>query len=149
MIDIHSRNPYPSGTLSNFAANSFVFDGVPCASMEGLLQSLHYVETDLQTWICTLVGSEAKKCRQTWWKDTGKLYWKGKAMLRNGLDYQIFLDDAYNALATNQRFIDALIATGDEDLDHSIGHIDPSETILTVREFCSRLTKIRTRLKSS
>ena len=42
VIDISSRmKDYPEfAPLSNFAPNAFVFDGVACASLEGLLQSL-------------------------------------------------------------------------------------------------------------
>lgn len=38
-MDIGSGKEYPSNALSNFAPHPFVFDGVECASMEGLLQS--------------------------------------------------------------------------------------------------------------
>ena len=37
-MDIGSGNGYPSGALSNFSPHPFVFDGVECNSMEGLLQ---------------------------------------------------------------------------------------------------------------
>ena len=39
-IDIWSGGTYPANVLSNFYPNAFVFDGVECSSMEGLLQSL-------------------------------------------------------------------------------------------------------------
>jgi hypothetical protein len=37
-MDIGSKSGYPSSALSNFAPHAFEFDGVKCASMEGLLQ---------------------------------------------------------------------------------------------------------------
>ena len=40
-IDIGSTALYPGNELSNFALHQFVYDRVPCNSMEGLLQSLH------------------------------------------------------------------------------------------------------------
>ncbi len=43
MIDIHSKGAYPSDALSNFAAYEFMVDGIPCASMEGFLQSLKFM----------------------------------------------------------------------------------------------------------
>lgn len=66
MIDIHSQGAYPSDALSNFAAHEFMVDGIPCASMEGFLQSLKFMRKPKQKRICRLVGKEAKKCsRQT------------------------------------------------------------------------------------
>ena len=38
-MDIRSSGSYPANKLSNFAPHRFVFDGVECRSMEGLLQS--------------------------------------------------------------------------------------------------------------
>jgi len=35
-MDIYSKAPYPSRALSNFYPHRFTFDGVECASMEGL-----------------------------------------------------------------------------------------------------------------
>ena len=49
-------------------------------------------------------------------------------------EYQELLDKAYTA---------ALLASGESTLTHSIGKTKEKETILTVKEFCSRLTKLR------
>ena len=39
-MDIGSKSGYPSSALSNFAPHAFVFDGVECASLEGLLDDI-------------------------------------------------------------------------------------------------------------
>lgn len=57
--------------------------------------------------------------------------------------YQELLDRAYEALNQNSGFRKALEATGDSSLTHSIGKSDPTHTILTTQEFCSRLLKLR------
>ena len=75
------------------------------------------------------------------------LWWKGKAMNRHGLEYQIKLDLAFESLAQNPDFIKALLATGNATLTHSLGKSNPHDTVLTEREFCSRLEKIRSRLQ--
>lgn len=59
-IDVFSSGAYPANVLSNFYPNAFVFDGVPCASMEGLLQSLKTKDPTLQRKVCGSVGKEAK-----------------------------------------------------------------------------------------
>jgi hypothetical protein len=43
----------------------------------------------------------------------------------------------------NEGFRRALAATGRAFLQHSIGRTNPSETVLTQREFCSRLMALR------
>ena len=54
-MDIGSGNGYPSGALSNFSPHPFVFDGVKCNSMEGLLQSFKFDKEHVQAEICKLV----------------------------------------------------------------------------------------------
>ena len=144
ILDIGSGNGYPSSALSNFAPHPFVIDGVQCNSMEGFLQSLKFSNPEMQKEVCLLVGAKAKYKGKDkpWWK-TQTLWWNGKEMDRHGQEYQELLDRAYNALAQNSGFQRALIASGRATLTHSIGKSDPTHTILTKQEFCSRLTKLR------
>ena len=145
-MDIGSGSGYPSASLSNFAPHPFVIDGVQCASMEGFLQSLKFESVDMQEYVCTLVGKAAKKKgRKKNWQQSQTLYWRGIPMKRDSEDYQKLLDRAYEALNENTGFRKALEATGNATLTHSIGKNKISETVLTTREFCSRLTKLRDR----
>ena len=147
-MDIGSGNGYPAGALSNFSPHPFVIDGVQCNSFEGFIQSVKYENVDMQTYICSLVGKTAKfKGKNKKWYRTQTLYWRGVAMKRDSQEYQDLLDRAYDALSKNDSFIKALLASGDANLTHSIGKTNINETVLTIREFCSRLTKIRERLK--
>ena len=143
-MDIGSGNGYPSAALSNFAPHPFVIDGVECNSMEGFLQSLKFASVDMQKYVCTLVGKEAKfkGKHKKWWR-TQTLYWLGKPIARQSDEYQKLLDRAFNALSQNPGFRDALEATHGCVLTHSIGKSDKTKTVLTQAEFCSRLTKLR------
>lgn len=146
-MDISSGSGYPASSLSNFAPHEFEIDDVKCASMEGFLQSLKFQNPDMQKYVCSLVGKAAKfKGKNKKWQKTGNLYWKGKVIPRNSESYQELLDKAYNALAQNQSFKKALLATGNATLTHSLGKNKTSETVLTKTEFVSRLNKIRTAL---
>jgi predicted NAD-dependent protein-ADP-ribosyltransferase YbiA (DUF1768 family) len=143
-MDIGSGSGYPSSSLSNFAPHPFELDGVKCASMEGFLQSLKFESPEMQEYVCTLVGKAAKfKGKKKKWYTTQTLYWRGKPIKRDSHEYQELLDRAYNALNENSGFRKALEATGDANLTHSIGKNKISETVLTTREFCSRLMKLR------
>lgn len=147
-MDIGSGTGFPSASLSNFAPHPFIFDGVECASMEGLLQSFKFSNPEVQREVCKLVGKQAKfkGKKKKWWR-TQTLFWQGEEFKRESQEYQELLDRAFEALATNEGFQKALLATGNSVLTHSIGKIKESETVLTRNEFCSRLMKIRERLK--
>jgi predicted NAD-dependent protein-ADP-ribosyltransferase YbiA (DUF1768 family) len=149
-MDIKSKSGYPYSNLSNFSPHPFVFDGVECSSMEGLLQSFKFDKEHIQVEVCKLVGFAAKsrgKARNSHWKREHALWWKGVKYDRSSDEYQKLLDRAYNALATNDSFCRALLATGNAVLRHPIGRSNPKETVLTEREFCSRLMKLREKLK--
>lgn len=148
-MDIGSGSGFPSATLSNFSPHPFVFDGVECNSMEGLLQSFKFSNPEMQKEVCKLVGKQAKfKGKKKKWFKTQILYWQGKEFKRDSEEYQELLDRAFDALSTNEGFKRALLATGHSTLTHSIGKTKQSETVLTRTEFCSRLVKIRERLQS-
>lgn len=149
-MDIGSGSGYPSSSLSNFAPHPFVIDGVQCNSMEGFLQSLKFKDVEMQKQVCLLVGKAAKfKGKKKKWYRTQMLYWQGQEIARDSDDYQKLLDRAYDALAENKSFCNALLATGNSILTHSIGKSKQSDTVLTKSEFCSRLTAIRERLRQS
>lgn len=150
-MDISSKSGYPASELSNFTAHSFLFDGVECASMEGLLQAFKFEGLAAQVQVCQLSGMLAKKKgqeRNDIWKREQKLWWQGVEYDRHGKEYQELLDRAYNQLARScASFREALISTGSAELTHKVGNADPQETVLTEAEFCSRLMKIRTFLQ--
>lgn len=145
-MDIGGNNKGVAGRLSNFTARPFIFDGVECASMEGLLQSFKFENELIQVEVCKLVGITAKRRgqkRNKAWKSTQTLWWKGVAFSRKSKEYQELLDRVYEALFTNEKFKSDLLSTNNAVFTHSIGNNKESETVLTESEFCKRLTKIR------
>lgn len=144
-MDIGSKAGYPASALSNFAPHRFIFDDIECASMEGFLQSLKFKSPEMQKEVCKLVGRAAKfKGKNKNWRVTQTLYWKGKEYKRDSDEYQQLLDNAYNALfEQSESFRNALKATGNSSITHSIGKNKINETVLTQSEFCSRLIKLR------
>jgi predicted NAD-dependent protein-ADP-ribosyltransferase YbiA (DUF1768 family) len=144
-LDIKAKAPFPAGTLSNFAPHAFTLDGIPCASMEGFLQSLKIEDMAEQERVCALVGLEAQNVgRKHDWSASGTLWWRGKPYDRLSDAYQGLLARAYQALFEQwKKFRDALAATGDTSLTHTFGNSDPCLTILTSDEFCSRLERLR------
>ena len=147
-IDIYSSNPGPAGALSNFTAHAFVFETIPCASMEGFLQALTYANSAKQREVCALVGITAKEAANAGWRTDKTLHWQGKIFDRESGNYQSLLDRAYSALfMQNADFRAALAATGTAVLTHKNGGSNAAETLLTEEEFCSRLMSLRERLE--
>ncbi len=119
--------------------------------MEGFLQSLKFDKPHIQAEVCSLVGMAAKRRggkRNKRWKSTQTLWWQGTPYKRKSPEYQELLDRAFQALFQNASFRKALQAAGDATFTHSMGRNKESETVLTEREFCSRLTKLRDQLEA-
>ena len=149
-MDIGSGHGWPESELSNFPPAPFMFQDLPVASMEGLLQSFKFTSSDMQKHVMTLVGRAAKfkGKKKNWWR-TQTLWWMGEEIDRHGEEYQKLLDEAFVAMFTqNAAKRRALLASGDAVLTHSMGKNDPHKTVLTTTEFCRRLTRIRADLKS-
>ena len=150
-IDIGKTNLWPGSELSNFARHPFTYDRIPCQSMEGLLQSLKFDNAATQIQICQLIGYEAKRAGKKHlkdWKIDQRLHWQGYSFDRHGDKYQEFLNEVFLALSRNANFREALMATGNAHLAHSIGKSNPRETVLTEVEFCGRLLVLRALIES-
>jgi predicted NAD-dependent protein-ADP-ribosyltransferase YbiA (DUF1768 family) len=148
-MDVGSKNAYPAGALSNFTANTFVVDGVLCKSMEGFLQSVKFKSPEMQAEICTYIGFGAKKAgAKKNWQTTQTLWWKGVAIPRRSEAYQKLITAAYDAMfEQSAKFRNCLTAAGkDAVFTHSIGRHNESETVLTEREFCSQLMRLKRKL---
>lgn len=145
IIDIYSKGEYPANVLSNFFANSFIFDGVECGSMEGFLQSLKFRNERKQKKVCEKSGSMAKAAgkRKFLWKFTGNVFWKGVKIKRESQTFDLLINRAYEALyIQSPSFRTALLATKGKKLTHSLGKKDKSKTILTEKEFIDCLIKL-------
>jgi hypothetical protein len=151
-MDIGSGKGYPSSALSNFAPQGFIFDGVEVASREGILQALKFDKPHIQVEVCKLVGIGAKKRgsdRNVAWKSRQTLWWNGVTYGRKSVEYQRLLDRIFIEITKqNEKFRSALIASGDAVFTHTIGRNSESDTVLTQREFCRRLTALRKLLKT-
>lgn len=142
-IDISSDGSYPGAVLSNFTPYTFTFRGIGFTSMESLLQGLKFEGIETQNSVFQKVGVKAKLRgkKRKWFLDQ-TLYWQGTPMRRDSEEYRNLVKEAFNALAENKDFQQALLATGNKRLYHTMGKNDPTRTILTESEFCDILTEI-------
>jgi len=144
IIDISFKSKGLAKALSNLCPYPFEFDDVKCSSMEAFIQSLKVKYPDVQEEICSKTGPFCYNLREMFddWRETGNVYWKGKEICRQSKKYIMLLTRAYEAL-WNQSLIFryALIKVKENGyiLDHSIGCDDPSETLLTPKEYMGLL----------
>lgn len=145
-IDIHYGESGPFDILSNLADKWFTFDGIEVRTIESVLQAIKIYDPEKQAEFWTKNGYWCKKHgRKVNWWDSRVLWWRGQPMDRDGEDYQDFLDRLYGAAyAQCPAFRAALVATQEQELEHSIGTVDQEKTILTVDEFLDRLYTLRT-----
>jgi hypothetical protein len=148
-VDIHSRGKWPANVLSNFHDNPFYFDGIYCASFEGILQAFKTKFVNEQARLCGLSGRAAQKAGQEYnnWKESQYLYWNGESYERGSAEYWELLLRVFDIENMNIDKITALLATGNRKLVYSIGKKDKPQTVLTEDEFCRLLTIARVRLK--
>lgn len=120
-------------------------DGIQFLCLEGFLQALKTDIPALQMGICAMTGFPAKRRGSTIdWTAKQTLYWKGKAYGRHTQEYQTLIDRAFQACHDQcSEFRDALNATGNATILHTIGKDDPTQTILTIAEFVDRLIRLR------
>ena len=131
--------------LSNFQPYEFTFRGIKFYSMEGLLQGIKFNDLEKQKSVFKLIGKKAKfKGKKSKWYIEQTLYFQGEAIKRDSQEYKDFIEDAFLALyiknPTAQR---NLLNTSKYKLIHSIGKNDITKTVLTEKEFCDILLKIR------
>lgn len=140
-----NNKQYPGRNLSNFFPHPFTFRGFEVASMEGFLQGMKFKSPEMQREVFKLVGFAAKKKgKGKNWQQSQTLWYQGHPIPRRSQLYQDLLDEAYDAMyEQNAAFRKALDDTHNATLTHSIGRTSESETVLTIREFISRLNKLR------
>ena len=143
-IDIRSHAPDVAGRLSNYTERHFIFDGIQCGSIEGVLQSFKCPDSGKQEEICALSGGWAKRAGSQYeWKEKQMLYWKGQAFPRRSQEYQYLLDRLYlSVYEQDESFRNDLLALRGKRIDHRMGLSNPSETVLSRHEFIFRLQRL-------
>lgn len=146
-IDFRSADPVEHG-LSNLFPRAFVFEGVICHSMEGLVQAIKCNNIKKQKEICKFSGFKAKVVGKEFdWTEDQQLYWQGQSIDRHSQYYYEFIRNAYRTLFTqNTDAKKLLLDTGDALLTHAVGHTNPYQTVMTAKHFCDVLMDTRREL---
>lgn len=126
----------------------FEFGGKKIASVNAFLLALKVQDPEKQKELCALpldkVKEAAREIEPIY--DSRTLYWKGKPIARTSNEYANLLEKLYvKRFKNDATFRDAIRESKHFHLIHSIGKQNPSETILTEKEFIGLLEKLQSK----
>ena len=126
-----------SKALSNLFPYSFVFKGKRVESIEAVFQGIKFPNKKEQNYVLAYKGLDANNVKITSnydWKESGNLYWQGKAINRFSNEYKDFVEELYVSAIQNPLYRNLLKNTK-KYIMHSIGVTDEKLTVFTRYEF--------------
>ncbi|MGN1270275.1 MAG: hypothetical protein ACI4UU_05375 [Clostridia bacterium] len=137
-IDVGYRNrgDFPQ-MLSNLFPYNFKFRGKKLASIENFFQGIKFKDKKTQNYVFTYYGTQAvhiKAASSYDWKETGEIYWQGKAIKRESKEYELLIDELYISATQNPLYRN-ILSNCNKQIIHSIGENDKKETTFTRYEF--------------
>lgn len=138
------KNSY-SKLLSNLFPYEFEFRGKKLSSIEGFFQGIKFKDIDMQNLVLKYSGINAyhvKMASQYNWKETGDVYWQGKAINRFSKEYEDIVDELYISAIQNPLYRSALKQCNKYIL-HEIGNTQKEETVFTRYEFEKQLNCLK------
>jgi len=150
-IDVGYKNSGDfSKTLSNLFPYTFKFRGKKLASIENFFQGIKFKDKKIQNYVFDYYGIPSvhiKVANNYDWTKTGIIYWQGKEIKRDSIEYDILVDELYISAIQNPIYRSAL-CNCDKDIIHSIGKNDKKETTFTRYEFEFMLNCLRKFIQS-
>lgn len=139
------KNSY-SKLLSNLFPYEFEFRGKKLSSIEGFFQGIKFKDIDMQNLVLKYSGINAyhvKMASQYNWKETGLVYWQGKAINRFSKEYEDIVDELYISAIQNPLYRNAIKQCGNKYILHEIGNTQKEETVFTRYEFEKQLNCLK------
>ena len=126
-----------SKVLSNLFPYEFVFEGKHLSSIETFFQGIKIKDKKVQEYIFKYSGLDSNNIKVASdfnWKETGIIYWQGKAIKRNSEEYDNLVAELYISAIQNPLYRNVL-KNVNKPIIHSIGEVDKKETVFTRYEF--------------
>ena len=127
-----------SKVLSNLFPYEFWFRHYKVNSIEGIFQALKFKNKKSQKLVFKYSGFNANRiraCADYNWQEEQILYFQGKPLKRDSVEYESFVDEMYVSLLQNPLFIQALKNANGKYIVHSMGIEDKTKTTLSRYEF--------------
>lgn len=142
------KGPYAK-VLSNLFPYEFEFKGKKLHSIESFFQGIKFKDVDMQNLVLNYSGLDSnnvKICSGYDWKETGLIYWQGKAIDRFSKEYDNLIDELYISAIQNPLYRNAL-KNCTKDIIHTMGTKEKEETVFTRYEFEKQLNCLKEFLK--
>ena len=142
------KGPYAK-VLSNLFPYEFEFKGKKLHSIESFFQGIKFKDVDMQNLVLNYSGLDSnnvKICSGYDWKETGLIYWQGKAIDRFSKEYDNLIDELYISAIQNPLYRNAL-KNCTKDIIHTMGTKEKEETVFTRYEFEKQLNCLKDFLK--
>ena len=126
-----------SKVLSNLFHYEFVFRGKNLRSIEGFFQGIKFKDVEMQNMVLEYSGIESnciKVAAERDWKEAGIIYWQGKEIKRDSIEYDEMVDELYISAIQNPLYRNILKKI-DKPIIHSIGEENKENTVFTRYEF--------------
>jgi len=123
--------------LSNLFNYNFKFYDCDFGSIEGFFQGIKYKDIDLQKQVFKYSGREAVSLKDATlydWTKTGNIYFLGKEIKRDSLEYDQLVNELYISAIQNKLYRNA-IKNCPLPIIHAIGKESKKETVFTRYEF--------------
>lgn len=142
------KGPYAK-VLSNLFPYEFEFRGKKLQSIESFFQGIKFKNIDMQNLVFNYSGLNSnyiKACTAYDWKETGYVYWQGKAINRYEEEYDELVDELYISAIQNPLYRNTLKSC-EREIIHLMGAKEKSETVFTRYEFERQLNCLKDFLK--
>ncbi len=126
-----------SKALSNLFPYKFIFREQQLQCIESFFQGIKFKDGETQRHVFQYAGLDSNTIQIASdydWRETGYIYWQGKAIKRDSLDYENLIDEVYISAIQNPLYRQVLKKT-DRYILHSIGEKEKSKTVFTRYEF--------------
>ena len=137
--------------LSNLFPYKFEFRGKELRSIESFFQGIKFPDINMQNLVFEYGGLDSnhiKSCSNYNWKDTGIIYWQGKAIDRYSTEYDELIDEVYISAIQNPLYR-SVLKNCSRDIIHTMGEIEKNETVFTRFEFEKQLNCLKDFLKNN
>ena len=107
------------------------------SSIETFFQGIKIKDKDTQDYIFIYSGLDSNNIKVASdfnWKESGIIYWQGKAIKRDSEEYIDLIDELYISAIQNPLYRNVL-KNVNKPIIHSIGEVDKKETVFTRYEF--------------
>ena len=140
---IHGAMPK---VLSNLFPYNFYFKGFKLSSIESVFQGFKIKNKRSQRYLFDYHGLDSNNIKMSYdynWRENKIVYFQGKAIDRNSMQYVDFIDELYISAIQNPLYRNVLKNVGNKHILHAMGEKSKDLTVFTRYEFEYQLNALK------